>query len=136
MESAMMATLPIVQYQPSPPANLVGPLLDLCWNSPPIPLPSKIIILIIANTNQKPHNIHCSIPRAPQAPHTFHVAEPITQHTIYAPEVMSSGHHMVFRGFESASFGKHWSMILSVTFPYYYHMLYSLTPFMFMILFI
>jgi len=46
----MMAASPIVQYQPLPPANLVRPLPDLHQNSPPIPLPSKIIILIIVTT--------------------------------------------------------------------------------------
>ena len=71
----MMATLPIVQHQPLPLANLVGPLLVLHQNSSPILLSSKTIILIIAITNQKPHDIHCRIPRACGALHMFHVAD-------------------------------------------------------------
>jgi len=63
-------------------------------------------------------------------PHRLHTHSMLqANHTTHVLEVMSSSHHMVFQGFESASFGKHQSMILSATFPFYYHMLSTITPF-------
>jgi len=50
--------------------TFIGPLLEFT----PIPLPSKNHHSYHWYHQPKPHNIHCSIPRAPQAPHSFHVA--------------------------------------------------------------
>jgi len=79
----MMAASPIVQYQPLPPANLVRPLLDLHYNSPLILLPSPNHHSYHCYHQPKPHDTHCSTPRASQSLHMFHVSclSHHTQHT-------------------------------------------------------
>jgi len=122
MESPMMATLPIVQYNPyHQPASL-----DLYWTSVGIhPLyhyHQKTIILIIAIANQH-HLLSIAAHLESHKLHTHSISQ--AYHTTHTPvlEVMSFGHHKVFQGFESAPFGRLQSMILFVTCPFYHHML-------------
>jgi len=50
-------------------------------------------------------------------------------------EVMSRGHHKDLRGFTSASFGTILNTSLLVICSFYYHMLFTITPYMFMFCF-
>jgi len=45
---------------------------------------------------------------------------------------LSRGHHKDLRGFTSASFGTIWNTSLLVICSFYYHMLFTITPYMFM----
>jgi len=112
-ESLMMATSPIVQYNPyHQPA-----LLDLYWTSvrihPLLCYHQKTIILIIAIANQH-HALSTTAHLEPHQLHTYSMSQ--AYHTTHAPvlEVMSFGRHKVFRGFESALLGIHWSTIFFV----------------------
>ena len=68
------------------------------------------------------------------APHTFHV--PGQSHRACTSlEVMSLGHHKDLRGFTSASFGTIRKTSLLVICSFYYHMLSTITPYMFMFCF-
>jgi len=65
------------------------------------------------------------------APHTFHV--PGQSHCARTSlEVMSRGHHKDLWGFTSASFRTIWNTSLLVICSFYYHMLFTITPYMFM----
>jgi len=67
------------------------------------------------------------------APHTSMFQ---ANHIAQAPvlEVMSRGHHKDLRGFTLASFGIR-NMSLLVICSFYYHMLFTITPYMFMFCF-
>jgi len=97
---------------------------------PSISLSSPTIILIITITNQS----HTTLTAAHLGPHrlcTCSRSHSITTHTTHS-RGHEFGHHMASQGFESASFSKHRSMILLHHVPFYYHMFYFITPFMFM----
>jgi len=122
-ESLMMATLPIVWYNPyHQPA-----LSDLYQTSigihPLYRYHPKTIILISAIANQH-HIISTAAHLEPNRLHTHSMLQ--AYHTMHVPvlEVMRFGHHKVFQGFESAPFSRHQSMILFVTCPFYHHILY------------
>ena len=55
-------------------------------------------------------------------------------HIVHAPalEVMGLGHHKDLQGFMLASFGTLWSTSLLIICSFYYHILFKLTPYMFM----
>ena len=100
-------------------------LLELYWTSvgihPPIPLLSPTIIFIITITNQS----HMTPTAAYLGPHRLHTCSMLHAHHP-THDTCSRGHefshHMASQGFESASFGKHQSMILfascSILLPY------------------
>ena len=88
-------------------------------------------ILIIVITNQ--HHVFSTAaqPHPHHAPHMFHVlGQSHCAHT--SLEVMSLGHHKDLQGFTSASFGTIQNTSLLVICSFYYHMLFTLTPYMFM----
>jgi len=88
-------------------------------------------ILIIVITNQHHVLFTAAQPQPHHAPHTFHV--PGQSHRAHTSlEVMSLGHHKDPRGFTSASFGTIWNTSLLVICSFYYHMLFTITPYMFM----
>jgi len=111
------------------------PLSDLYWSSVGI-LPysdttNQTCILIIVITNQHHVLSTTALPQPHHAPHTFHV--PGQSHRACTSlEVMSCGHHEDLRGFTSASFGTIQNTSLLVICSFYYHMLFMLTPYMFM----
>ena len=88
-------------------------------------------ILIIVITNQHHVLSTAAQPQPHHAPHTFHVLGQ-SHRTHTSLEVMSLGHHKDLRGFTSASFGTIWNTSLLVICSFYYHMLFMLTPYMFM----
>jgi len=91
-------------------------------------------ILIIVITNQHHVLSTAAQPQPHHAPHTFHV--PGQSHrTCTSLEVMSRSHHKDLRGFMSASFGTIRNTSLLVICSFYYHMLFTITPFMFMFCF-
>jgi len=70
-------------------------------------------------------------PQPHHAPHMFHV--PGQSHRARTSlEVMSRGYHKDLRGFTSASFGTIRNTSLLVICSFYYHMLFTITPYMFM----
>jgi len=88
-------------------------------------------ILIIVITNQHHVLSTAAQPEPHHAPHLFHVPGQ-SHHACTSLEVMSCGHHKDLRGFTSASFGTIRNTSLLVTCSFYYHMLFTLTPYMFM----
>jgi len=88
-------------------------------------------ILIIVITNQHHVLSTAAQPEPHHAPHTFHV--PGQSHRACTSlKVMSRGHHKDLQGFMSASFGTIRNTSLLVICSFYYHMLFTLTPYMFM----
>ena len=92
------------------------------------------------------HYYHCHYQPAPCAILPQHKQSPTMLHTRsmfqanhigHAPvlEVMSRGHHKDLRGFTSASFGTIWNTSLLILCSFYYHMLFTITPYMFMFCF-
>jgi len=70
-----------------------------------------------------------------QSPTMLHTCSMFqANHITHAPvlEVMGLGHHKDLRGFTSASIGTLWSTSLLIICSLYYHMLFKLTPHMFM----
>ena len=91
-------------------------------------------ILIIVITNQHHVLSTAAQPQPHHAPHTFHV--PGQSHRARTSlEVMSLGHHKDPRGFTSASFGTIRNTSLLAICSFYYHMLFTITPYMFMFCF-
>jgi len=91
-------------------------------------------ILIIVITNQHHVLSTTAQPEPHHAPHTFHV--PGQSHRARTSlEVMSRGHHKDLRGFMSASFGTIWNTSLLIICSFHYHMLFTITPYMFMFCF-
>ena len=87
-------------------------------------------ILINVITNQHHVLSTAAQPQPHHAPHTFHV--PGQSHRACTSlEVMSRGHHKDLRGFTSASFGTIRNTSLLVICSFYYHMLFTITPYMF-----
>ena len=91
-------------------------------------------ILIIVITNQHHVLSTAEQPQPHHAPHTFHVPGQ-SHHARTSLEVMSLGHHKDLRGFTSASFGTIRNTSLLVICSFYYHMLFTITPYMFMFCF-
>jgi len=127
----MMATLPIVQYNPHHQPALsdlyrtsVGIHSLLCYYQ-------KTIILIIAIANQH-HALSIAAHLELHKLHTHSMSQ--AYHTTHTPvlEVMNFGHHKVFQEFESALFSIHQSTILFVTCSFHHHMLSEITPYIFM----
>ena len=114
------------------------PSSDLYRSSVGIPLHSATTkttrILIIVITNQHHVLSTAAQPQPHHAPHTFHVPGQ-SYHTRTSLEVMSLGHHKDPRGFTSASFGTIRNTSLLVICSFYYHMLFTITPYMFMFCF-
>jgi len=91
-------------------------------------------ILIIVITHQHHVLSTAAQPQPHHAPHMFHV--PGQSHRACTSlEVMSLGHHKDLRGFTSASFGTIRNTSLLVICSFYYHMLFTITPYMFMFCF-
>ena len=91
-------------------------------------------ILIIVITNQHHALSTAAQPQPHHAPHTFHV--PGQSHRARTSlEVMSLGHHEDLQGFTSASFGTIRNTSLLTICSFYYHMLFTITPYMFMFCF-
>jgi len=88
-------------------------------------------ILIIVITNQH-HVLSTAAQQQPHhALHMFHI--PGQSHRARTSlKVMSRSHHKDLRGFTSASFGTIRNMSLFVICSFYYHMLFTITPDMFM----
>jgi len=131
MESPMMATLPIVQYNPyHQPASL-----DLYWTSVgihfPTLLPPENHHSYHCHCQPAPHAIHRSTPRAPQAPCMFHVTG-LSHHACTS----SQGHEFQL----SQGLLRIWVSTLWHPSEYEpfcnmfhnYHMLSKITPYMFM----
>ena len=88
-------------------------------------------ILIIVITNQHHVLSTTAQPQTHHAPHAFHV--PGQSHRAHTSlEVMSLGHHKDLQGFMSASFSTIWNTSLLVICSFHYHMLFTITPYMFM----
>jgi len=88
-------------------------------------------ILIIVITNQHHVLSTTAQPQPHHAPHTFHV--PGQSHCAHTSlEVMGRGHHKDLQGFTSASFGTIQNTSLLVICSFYYHMLFTITSYMFM----
>jgi len=117
---------------PLPPATLVGLISELHWNtsSTPIP-PTKPAFLSLS----LPTSTMCYLPQHNQSPTMLHTRSMFqANHIVHAPvlEVMGLGHHKDLWGFMSASVGTLRSMSLLIICSFYYHMLFKLTPYMFM----
>ena len=85
-----------------------------------------------------PTSTMCFLPQHNQSPTMLHTHSMFqANHIAHTPvlEVMSRGHHKDLRGFTSASFGTIWNMSLLVICSFYYHMLFTITPYMFMFCF-
>jgi len=107
-------------------------ILELCRNisSTLIP-PTKPAFLSLS----LPTSTMCYLPQHNQSPTMLHTRSMFqTNHIMHAPvlEVMSRGHHKDLQGFTSASFGTLQSTSLLIICSFYYHMLFKLTPYMFM----
>ena len=134
MESLMMATSPLFSATLTighPHWNYIGPLLDFIPYSNTTNKPAFLSLPLPTSTM---HYSTAAQPEPHHAPHTFHV---LGQHIVHAPdlEVMGLGRHKDLRGFESASFGTLWSTSLFFICSFYYHMLFTITPYMFMFCF-
>jgi len=113
------------------------PSSDLYWSSvgilPPLRYHQQTYILIIVITNQHHVLSTAAQPEPHHAPHMFHV--PGQSHCACTSlKVMSLGHHKDLRGFMLASFGTIRNTSLLVICSFYYHMLFTITPYMFMLL--
>ena len=103
------------------------------YSPTPIP-PTKPAFLSLS----LPTNTMCYLPQHNHSPTMLHTCSMFqANHIAHAPvlEVMSLGHHKDLRGFTSASFGTIWNMSLLVICSFYYHMLFTITPYMFMFCF-
>jgi len=130
-ESPMMATSPLFSATITtghPPRTYIGAPSEYFLHSATT---KTTCILIIVITNQHHVLSTAAQPQPHHAPHTFHV--PCQSHrTRTSLEVMSLGHHKDLRGFTSASFGTIQNTSLLVICSFYYHMLFTITPYMFM----
>ena len=120
---------------PLPPATFVRLISELCQNtsSTPIPPPKPAFLSL-----SLPTSTMCYLPQHNQSPTMLHTRSMFqANHIAHTPvlEVMSHGHHKDLRGFMSASFGTIWNTSLLIICSFYYHMLFMLTPYMFMFCF-
>jgi len=100
------------------------------YSSTPLP-PTKPAFLSLS----LPTSTMCYLPQHNRSPTILHTCSMFqANHIAHTPvlEVMSHGHHKDFRGFMLASFGTLRSTSLLVICSFYYHMLFKLTPYMFM----
>jgi len=116
---------------PLPLATLVRLISELHQNtsSTPIP-PTKPAFLSLS----LPTSTMCYLPQHNQSPTMLHTCSMFqANHIVHAPvlEVMSLSHHKDLWGFTSASFGTLRNMSLLIICSFYYHMLFELTPYMF-----
>ena len=118
---------------PLPPATFIGLISELRRNTPSTLLPPKQLAFLsfFVITNQHHVLSTAAQPQHHHAPHTFHVPGQSHRARI-SLEVMSRGHHKDLRGFTSASFGTIRNTSLLVICSFYYHMLFTITPYMFM----
>jgi len=120
---------------PLPPATLVGLISELHRNTSSTPLPPTQPALLSLSL---PTSTMCFLPQHNQSPTMLHTRSMFqANHITHAPvlEVMSCGHHKDLRGFMSASFGTIRNTSLLVICSFYYHMLFMITPYMFMFCF-
>jgi len=85
-----------------------------------------------------PTSTMCFLPQHNQSPTMLHTCSMFqANHIAHAPvlEVMSRGHHKDLQGFMSASFGTTRNTSLLVICSFYYHMLFTIPPYMFMFCF-
>jgi len=103
------------------------------YSPTPIP-PTKPAFLSLS----LPTSTMCYLPQHNHSPTMLHTRSMFqANHIMHAPvlEVMSRGHHKDLRGFTSASFGTIWNTSLLILCSFYYHMLFTITPYMFMFCF-
>jgi len=117
---------------PLPPATLVRLISELCQNtsSTPIP-PTKPAFLSLSLTT----STMCYLPQHNQSPTMLRTCSMFqANHITHAPvlEVMSRGHHKDLWRYTSASFSTLQNTSLLIICSFYYHMLFKLTPYMFM----
>jgi len=132
-ESPMMATSPLFSA-----TITTGHLRQTYIGAPSEYFPysnttNTTCILIIVITNQ--HHVLSQHNQSPTMLHTRSMFQ--ANHITHAPvlEVMSRGHHKDLRGFRSASFGTIQNTSLLIICSFYYHMLFTITPYMFMFCF-
>jgi len=131
MESPMMANSPLFSATITtghPRRTYIGAPLEYF---PYSDTTNTTCILIIVITNQHHVLSTAAQPQPHHAPHTFHV--PGRSHRAHTSlEVMSLGHHKDPRGFMSASFGTIQNTSPLAICSFFYHMLFTITPYMFM----
>jgi len=117
---------------PLPPATLIGLISELRRNTSSTLLPpTKPAFLSLS----LPTSTMCYLPQHNQSPTMLHTHSMFqANHIAHTPvlEVMSCSHHKDLQGFMSASFGNLRSTSLLIICSFYYHMLFTLTPYMFM----
>ena len=120
---------------PLPPATFVGLILELRRNTSPTPIPpTKPAFLSLS----LPTSTMCYLPQHNQSPTMLHTCSMFqANHIAHAPvlEVMSRGHHKDLQGFTSASIGTLRNTSLLIICSFHYHMLFTITPYMFMFCF-
>jgi len=117
---------------PLPLATLIGLISELRWNtsSTPIP-PTKPAFLSLS----LPTSTMCYLLQHNQSPTMLHTHSMFqANHIAHAPvlEVMSRSHHKNLRGFTLVSLGTLRNTSLLIICSFYYHMFFTLTPYMFM----
>jgi len=120
---------------PLSPATFVGLILELRQNTSSTPLPPTQPASLSLSL---PTSTMCFLPQHNQSPTMLHTCSMFqANHIVHTPvlEVMSRGHHKDLRGFTSASFSTICNTSLLVICSFYYHMLFTLTPYMFMFCF-
>ena len=120
---------------PLSPATFIGLILELHRNTSSTPLPPTQPAFLSLSL---PTSTMCFLPQHNQSPTMLHTCSMFwANHITHAPvlEVMSRGHHKDLQGFTSASFGTIQNTSLLVICSFYYHMLFTITPYMFMFCF-
>ena len=120
---------------PLSPATFVGLILELRRNTSstllPPTQPAFLSLSLWTSTM-------CFLPQHNQSPTMLYTCSMFqANHIVHAPvlEVMSRGHHKDLWGFTLASFSTIWNMSLLVICSFYYHMLFMITPYIFMFCF-
>jgi len=132
-ESLMMAASPLFSatiITGHPRWTYIGAPSEYFLHSTPLP-PTKPAFLSLS----LPTSTMCFLPQHDQSPTMLHTRSMFqANHIAHAPvlEVMSHGHHKDLRGFTSASLGTLWNTSLLIICSFYYHMLFTITPYMFM----
>jgi len=120
---------------PLPSATLIRLILELRQNTSPTLIPPTQPAFLSLSL---PTSTMCFLPQHNQSPTMLHTRSMFqANHIAHAPvlEVMSCGHHKDSRGFTSASLGTIWNTSLLIICSFYYHMLFTITPYMFMFCF-
>jgi len=131
MESPMMAASPLFSATITtghPRQTYIGAPSESFLHSIP---PTKPAFLSLS----LPISTMCYLPQHNQSPTMLHTHSMFqANHITHAPvlKVMGLGHHKDLWGFMSASFGTLQSTSLLIICSFYYHMLFKLTPYMFM----